>query len=47
MCDNDNVNLPLGVPFMGGSDDPSDIVGTEGEEEGGEDQSCDDMNPGV
>jgi hypothetical protein len=42
MADEHNdVLLPLGVPFIGGSDDPSEIVGCESSE-GGESSSEDD-----
>jgi hypothetical protein len=38
MTDDKSVPLPFGVPFIGGSDDPSEIVGTESSE-GGDDSS--------
>jgi hypothetical protein len=35
MANDDNgVSLSLGVPFIGGSDDPSEVVGCESSEEG-------------
>jgi hypothetical protein len=34
MANDDSVSLSLGVPFIGGSDDPSEVVGCESSEGG-------------
>jgi hypothetical protein len=44
MAEND-PSLPLGVPFIGGSDDPTEIVGSPNND--GEDTSTEDANPGI
>jgi hypothetical protein len=44
MADND-PSLPLGVPFVGGSDNPADIVGSPSED--GEESSTENADPGV
>jgi hypothetical protein len=27
MPDNEKIDLPIGIPFVGGSDDPFDLIG--------------------
>jgi hypothetical protein len=46
MSDSSKADIPLGVPFMGGSDDPSPIIGCESED-GGTSQDGDEDGPGV
>jgi hypothetical protein len=41
---NTDVNIPLGIPFVGGSDDPSDLIGTDEENN---DESQENGDPGV
>jgi hypothetical protein len=43
MADNDEVNIPFGVPFIGGSDDPTEIVGIPCDDE----MSEEDVDPGI
>jgi hypothetical protein len=45
MSDNDKAHIPIGVPFMGGSDDPSEIIGAESAD--GSVPSDEDADPGV
>jgi hypothetical protein len=44
MSEND-PSLPLGVPFIGGSDDPSEVVGSP--DDSGEDTSTESVDPGI
>lgn len=46
MSDSNDVNLPIGVPFIGGSDDPFDLVGISDGKEYGE-TSEEGGDPGV
>jgi hypothetical protein len=47
MSDNDKAHIPIGVPFVGGSDDPSDLVGLFDDDEEDGEESEEGGDPGI
>lgn len=46
MSDNDKAHIPIGFPFVGGSDDPSELVGLNDDDEDRE-ESEEGGDPGI